>query len=112
MDEVPLRQGDALTALPEGEGWRVVLAPEALDDSLAGVDEAQVLLVFQQIAQWEQLLTQEPNMCVVDIGKRSLGLNCTVFVPTQIHSPGGVGVSVTGTGRFPRSACDVTGTIG
>ncbi|MBK7782054.1 MAG: VWA domain-containing protein [Ardenticatenia bacterium] len=40
VDEVPLRQGDALTALPEGEGWRVVLAPEALDDSLAGVDEA------------------------------------------------------------------------
>lgn len=27
--------------------------------------EAQVLLVFQQIAKWEQILTEQPVMCVV-----------------------------------------------
>ena len=47
----------------------------------------------------------------VAIGKRPVGSKSSVFVPTQRHLPGGVGVNRTGT-ICAASSCDVTATIG
>src|SRR5688572_31564325 len=49
---------------------------------------------------------------VVAIGKRPVGSNNNVRVPTQRHFPGGSGVRRTGTPFAARSSCAPTGTIG
>ena len=49
---------------------------------------------------------------VVAIGKRPVGSNSSVRVPTHRHFPGGSGVRRTGTPRAARSSWEPTGTIG
>src|SRR5690606_36464417 len=48
----------------------------------------------------------------VAIGKRVVGRNRRVRVPTQVHAPGGCGLSWTGTSVAASSPREVTGTIG
>ena len=49
---------------------------------------------------------------LVAIGKRTVGSNISVFVPTQRHLPAGCGESLTGTASFARSCRLVSATIG